>query len=624
MNRIKRLSALLLAFIMVACLAPVTALAADPDEIRVFYYEYQDEGADSQTFYQDISGDKFELMDFDETGLHAQDGEFLGWALSTGSSSYYSAGSNISVSSADQMTNYYRIRVYAVWGTAKGQVRVTYSAGASDYQGSVPKSITLSKGGELTLPSNPLTVTGYTFSGWEIGGKLYQPGTTLTVSSDITITAAWSGNNVKVTYQPGEGTGTPFTSNGVTKGSQITLAANVFTRAGYAFAGWSINGQTYQPGTVATLNGDVTATAIWTAVQASSAPSSVPQTPPSSSSAPETSSESESESSEESSEPESSEESSEPESEPEQTGLTYKVEDDKVPVTDINMELSEDLGNTQLWVVALNKDLAGDATTRSLLESSVAAYDLSLLKDGSSYRGDASGKVEFQLTGEQSAADAPYNEAVLAILHVVSADKFTGESYYKKDGKKAVLWNVKDEKGEAVSEVSFDEKDGISRLIIADYEKLPESFAYMSEDGVIVEVQLVANVSATSASADFDSLSPFVLGWIELSAAKAAGGFSIPSWLWIVIGGIVVFGILAALLIFMRGKGSDEDRAASRLARQEAIKVRQSEADVSTGDMSGRGVRVTAPKSDSRESAGNIKVNESSAPKTGDDDWGKF
>lgn len=47
--------------------------------------------------------------------------------------------------------------------------------------------------------------------------------------------------------------------------SNVTLANNGFYRAGYTFAGWSVNGVTYQPGTAISVGGNqtVTAYAVW-------------------------------------------------------------------------------------------------------------------------------------------------------------------------------------------------------------------------------------------------------------------------------------------------------------------------------------------------------------------------
>ncbi|MDO5862107.1 MAG: InlB B-repeat-containing protein, partial [Thermoplasmata archaeon] len=47
-------------------------------------------------------------------------------------------------------------------------------------------------GKEITLPSYDGTKDGYTFAGWSVGGVVLQPGATVSVTSDMTVTAVWN------------------------------------------------------------------------------------------------------------------------------------------------------------------------------------------------------------------------------------------------------------------------------------------------------------------------------------------------------------------------------------------------------------------------------------------------
>jgi len=96
---------------------------------------------------------------------------------------------------------------------------------------------------------------------------------------------------------------------------------------------------------------------------------------------------------------------------------------------------------------------------------------------------------------------------------------------------------------------------------------VPNSFAYLSEAGTIVEVQLVSNANAETFDMDFTSLSPFLIVWLEIN--ESAGG-GLPLWVWIAIGGVLVFAILVVVLLVVRGRNAkEEQKAAERLTRRE-------------------------------------------------------
>ncbi|MBP6888032.1 MAG: hypothetical protein KBC20_08240, partial [Oscillospiraceae bacterium] len=113
----------------------------------------------------------------------------------------------------------------------------------------------------------------------------------------------------------------------------------------------------------------------------------------------------------------------------------------------------------------------------------------------------------------------------------------------------------------------FQTENGVSRIIIKDSGEAPDEFAYLSEPGTIVEVRLFLNANADTFDIDFTSLSPFLISWVELN--ESAGG-GLPLWVWIAIGGALIFAILVVILLVVRGRNAKaEQMAAERLTRRE-------------------------------------------------------
>jgi len=131
-------------------------------------------------------------------------------------------------------------------------------------------SRTVANGSSLTLPSYDGVKEGYTFGGWTYSNVTYQPGNTVTVTSDMTFRALWVSNvpvpseqDVTVSFNV-DGGSAAVTSMIVRSGSTVTLPVYTGTKEGYTFGGWAIGMLTYQPGASITVSGDVTAKAVWT------------------------------------------------------------------------------------------------------------------------------------------------------------------------------------------------------------------------------------------------------------------------------------------------------------------------------------------------------------------------
>ena len=144
-----------------------------------------------------------------------------------------------------------------------------YYTGFSVSGGSLPPGLALTKSGNNYVVSGTPTTTGtyyvtFDVSEWndeageEVGGYM-------SVRYDVTQAVSYTHT---VTYSANGGTGSVSntvvtdTNNGNTN---VTLAANGFTKAGYTFIGWKVGNNTYQPGQSIPVgaNGTVTATAQW-------------------------------------------------------------------------------------------------------------------------------------------------------------------------------------------------------------------------------------------------------------------------------------------------------------------------------------------------------------------------
>ena len=176
---------------------------------------------------------------------------FSGWQIG---STVYQPGERITV--AGNMT------ASAVW--TKNQYSVSFDANGGS--GSM-KSAAVSDGSTYTLPASTFTApVGMSFSGWKIGSTTYQPGDSITVSGNTTVTAVWSQNIHSITFYANGGSGSMEGAQAA-YGSSYTLPLCTFTApSGKNFAGWQINGTVYQPGERITVTGDTAAAAVWTTI----------------------------------------------------------------------------------------------------------------------------------------------------------------------------------------------------------------------------------------------------------------------------------------------------------------------------------------------------------------------
>ncbi len=122
-----------------------------------------------------------------------------------------------------------------------------------------PQSITA--GAQATKPAEP-TKTGYTFNGWLLNGAAYN--FAAPVNANITLVASWTENQVTpatytVTFDANGGSN--VAAQTVNQGAQATKPTDP-TKAGYTFAGWTLNGTAYNFATP--VNGNINLVASWT------------------------------------------------------------------------------------------------------------------------------------------------------------------------------------------------------------------------------------------------------------------------------------------------------------------------------------------------------------------------
>lgn len=125
----------------------------------------------------------------------------------------------------------------------------------------------------FTISSTAPTRSGYVFKGWATSSTAtsaaYQPGGTISISSNTTLYAVWY-KTLKLTYNANGGSGAPAVqSKDVYSSAAFTISATLPTRDGYTFLGWADSASAtvaaYQPGGTITITANKTIYAVWQA-----------------------------------------------------------------------------------------------------------------------------------------------------------------------------------------------------------------------------------------------------------------------------------------------------------------------------------------------------------------------
>lgn len=473
--------------------------------------------------------------------------------------------------------------------------------------------------------------SGYYFTGWKINGKIYQSGARYNFNKSdasdngsryvVSAVAQWQKNGTSSsstsssttyiygTYKPGDkAKGSEYIVKYVA-GEGFEMPKCTFTREGYTFAGWEVDGTIFSAGTAVKSDTNFTATATWKSTgihvsdynpDSSSASSSKPASSKPSSSKPSSSKPaSKPSSSSTASKPGSSSSSSVAESSasssasssvpeipstpavPEYTPVTlsYSISGD-IPVTGIEFTVNEDLGGkVQLAVSVLDQYSAADDVTSAFIADGdvLSAFDISVLLDGVAYHGSSEGVIKYTLNGTQANASSNYKEYIAALVHVISVNEFAGSSYYMSEDGKAYLYNLETGSKTEVNNISFAQHDGVYRPVIADVNSL-STFAYMAKEGTIVEVKLMPDINSTEVSMNVASLSPVMLVQLEMGKAAAASS-GMPTWaliLIIVLAVIIVAAVVVIVVLKAKGNGGSKPKpvnAERRVVHHSSSKV---------------------------------------------------
>ena len=518
------------------------------------------------------------------------------------------------------------------WEEEYSKYDLVFSAGAGN-GGSDTWTYLLNEAADLPDAGTlSFVYSGYYFTGWKINGKIYQSGARYNFNKSdasdngsryvVSAVAQWQKNGTSSsstssssttyiygTYKPGDkAKGSEYIVKYVA-GEGFTMPKCTFTREGYTFAGWNVDGTIFSADTAVKSDTNFTAIATWKSTgihvsdynpDSSSASSSKPASSKPSSSKPSSSKPaSKPSSSSTASKPSSSSSSSIAESSasssasssvpeipstptvPEYTPVTlsYSISGD-IPVTGIEFTVNEDLGGkVQLAVSVLDQYSAADDVTSAFIADGdvLSAFDISVLLDGVAYHGSSEGVIKYTLNGTQANASSNYKEYVAALVHVISASEFTGSSYYMSEDGKAYLYNLETGSKTEVNNISFAQHDGVYRPVIADVNSL-STFAYMAKEGTVVEVKLMPDINSTEVSMDVASLSPVMLVQLEMGKAAAASS-GMPTWaliLIIVLAVIIVAAVVMIVVLKAKGNGGSKPKpvnAERRVVHHSSSKV---------------------------------------------------
>ena len=160
---------------------------------------------------------------------------FSGWATTADGAKAYSDGESVSNLAASGT-----VTLYAVWTANTYTVKFNANGGSGTMSDE-----TFTYDAAKALTSNAFTRTGYTFSGWATSktatAAAYTDGqsvSNLAASGTVTLYAVWTANTYTVKFNANGGTGY-MANETFTYDVKKAITPNLFTRDGYAFAGWN-------------------------------------------------------------------------------------------------------------------------------------------------------------------------------------------------------------------------------------------------------------------------------------------------------------------------------------------------------------------------------------------------
>ena len=183
---------------------------------------------------------------------------FSNWDTSTaGTGTTYTAGTSYSSNA--------NLNLYAKWTPIARTVTYSLNSGS----GTTPTQLTNKYIGETFTVSSAAAFSraGFAFTGWSDGTNSYSAGSTYTVAStDVTLTAQWTGLSYSITYAANGGSGSLPTQINLSNGETFTVQNNSLTKTGYSFVAWNDGTANYAAGATYTMStANVSLIAQWTA-----------------------------------------------------------------------------------------------------------------------------------------------------------------------------------------------------------------------------------------------------------------------------------------------------------------------------------------------------------------------
>ena len=149
----------------------------------------------------------------------------------------------------------------------EGTCTVSFASGNAD--GGAMTPLVVHVGSSVTVPKCAFIYGKHEFMGWkDSNGKMWQPGTTLVVEGDTTLTATWDNDQCTVTFASPEGPEGHMAERLVVRGARFTAPPCTFVWRGHTFWAWvAPDGSAYKPGDEVVCTGDMTLTSSWDHVE---------------------------------------------------------------------------------------------------------------------------------------------------------------------------------------------------------------------------------------------------------------------------------------------------------------------------------------------------------------------
>lgn len=251
--------------------SPITLYAVFRQTVTVTYYNGSTT-ASSKTGYRyyntgNVANPSFTLTQTAMSGWTAR-----GWSTST------AGNGGITYANGTAFTRSSNITLYGMY---QQTITLTYYNGSSTASTTSGTRYYNPGSGNISNPAftlTPASLSGWTFRGWatssaatagiaysSISNTAFGASTTVYAAYSQTITLSYNGNGA-TSGSIATQTGTRYWNTGNVLNPSFTLPANAFTRPGYTFSYWALNGGTaYSPGAVVTLETSASMYAAWVA-----------------------------------------------------------------------------------------------------------------------------------------------------------------------------------------------------------------------------------------------------------------------------------------------------------------------------------------------------------------------